>query len=267
MPTHLYLAMSGDTRMLKPHAHANGLRALLLAWFDAADSELARALHDADQPKPYSISPLVAQGPRRCQCRVSLLDDALLPLLLFGLEQRGAAISLGPFHLTLHPSESRMETRGWDELLAVASPPPCRWSFALDTPTAHHQAGVVRKVLVTPLPESCFGGWWRRWNLFAPAPMPGDLPALIAERMTIAALHGETRQLPLDRGRRFIGFTGEVAFHLLAPPCDFLPERRCLTALARLAPYCGTGVDTVRGMGQTRYLEQGRGAAMPQPAQ
>lgn len=255
MPTHLNLMLSTTEtkRVIPPHEHANGMRALLLGWFHTADSELAQALHDADQPKPYSIGPLVAKAPGCYQCRISLLRDDLLAYLLCGMEKYGETLQLGRDTFRLDPSTMSVETCDWADFLPRLADTPISWRFSFDTPTAHHQTGVVRKALVVPLPDNCFGGWWRRWNLYAPFPFDFNLPLLIEERMTIAALQGETLQVKLDRSRNFIGFTGETTFHLIVPAQQFTTERQALTALAHLAPYCGTGVDAVRGMGSTRY--------------
>jgi len=50
----------------------------------------------------------------------------------------------------------------------------------------------------------------------------------------------------------FIGFQGSVRFQVLKPDTLDTDAMRALWALARLASYSGTGVETMRGMGQTR---------------
>ena len=255
MPTLLTLALQAERPDIAPHEHANGLRALLLGWLREADAALASALHDADQPKPYSIGPLLHRGDARYECRIGLLDDRLLAVLSAGVRQRGAALRLGGDYLRLLADGVRIEQQRWETLLHQDAPPALGWHLFLDTPTAHHQTGMaVRKALVSPLPDTYIAGWARRWQQFSPLPLPDTLLPLVAERLTVSSLRGETRRVFLDRGRVFIGYIGEVTFHLCAPRAEYPAERQALTALARLAPYCGTGVDTARGMGQTRYL-------------
>jgi CRISPR/Cas system endoribonuclease Cas6 (RAMP superfamily) len=140
----------------------------------------------------------------------------------------------------------------WEELLV--DPPDSPWmDFELVTPTAHHSPGPYRKSIVLPTPELYFGSWLGRWNLYCEEfPMPQEILEVVADRVAIGACTGGTRALSLERGRMFIGFQGSVRFQVLKPDTLDTDAMRALWALARLASYSGTGVETMRGMGQTR---------------
>jgi CRISPR/Cas system endoribonuclease Cas6 (RAMP superfamily) len=68
----------------------------------------------------------------------------------------------------------------------------------------------------------------------------------------ISVCHGGTETVLLEAKRRFIGFVGAVTFCVLKPEVVTSEEKAALAALVRFSNYCGTGVETTRGMGQTR---------------
>jgi len=254
MPQKICVHLQGEPP-LNPFKHASGLRALVYGWLGQSSQSVAASVHDANQPKPFAISPLGANLPHagRCSFEVSVLTDWLLTPLLEGLSSGPSEITLGREEYAIAGWELARHV-AWDSLLECARRPA---SFRIEalTPTAHHAQGVVRRSIVTPSPELYFGSWLNKWNLCCEHAIPAEMTELVAAYLAVSAFSGGTEVVQLGRDRTFIGFTGKVKFSLLTS--DELPfdAIRYLQALARFADFCGTGVDTSRGMGQTAFLE------------
>src|SRR5450755_3325849 len=71
-----------------PFQHATGLRAVVLDWVRRADPVLSQQIHDANQSKPFSISPLWNEE-GFAMFEVAVLADSLLAPLLEGIESAG----------------------------------------------------------------------------------------------------------------------------------------------------------------------------------
>jgi CRISPR-associated endoribonuclease Cas6 len=265
VPSKLRFHLTGEPPA-HPFQHASGLRALLLDWLGRTAPERAADLHQANQPKPYTISPLWPEENDTAHLwfDVSLLDDRLAPLLSVaaGEEQE---VRLGPQHFTLASLPERREAIAWEELVPEVVCQRPRLLVRLLTPTAHHAAGPHRKVVVSPSPETYFKGWLGRWNLCATrwgcAPFVIDESVLeaVESHVAIAALSGRSEVVrALDPRRHFTGFVGEVTFEVLKPHTLSHGLRASLEALGRFANYAGTGIETMRGMGQTQVRILGK---------
>jgi CRISPR-associated endoribonuclease Cas6 len=243
MPLKIRITLAGEPPA-NPFQHATGLRALVLRW-----------LQTADQAKPFRISPLQTEREERSRSwfETAVLADEIATPLMQGVKGSREEIRLGPQIFRLLSAEV-VDAVSWQELLTPA-PERDTWEFQLLTPTAHHAAGLFRKSIVLPDPENYFGSWMGRWNLCCEGKLDAALKERIAERVVVTACEGGTRAVRLDAGRTFIGFQGRVRFALLKPETAPAEAKTALTALARFASYCGTGVDTMRGMGQTCFLE------------
>ena len=241
-----------------PHQHNAGLRAMVLGWIAAVQPGLAETFHEAGKPKPYTIGPL-AQANRDSSCfDLSILTDWLAPIVLDGAARCNPAVRLGPqrFELSTEPAiVSRCE---WSELMEHPAARP--WAIELVTPTAHHATGKPRRAIVAPDPTLYFGSWLGRWKSCSTLPMPEPVDLSIRDALVLSAFRGGTGAVRLDGVRTFIGFVGEATFDM-APGLEADPETEaCLGALASLANFSGTGVETMRGMGQTRLQPpRGRG--------
>jgi CRISPR/Cas system endoribonuclease Cas6 (RAMP superfamily) len=255
MPLKLRFHLGGDP---PPHAfqHADGLRRLVLDWLALGGGpDLATALHDANQPNPYAISPLYAHKDA-LWFEVAVLADPFVAPICEGADRYGTDLRLGPQLFRRVSMEKRGEV-SWERLLRSREP-LLAMSVRLVTPTAHHAPGPYRKAVVLPAPETYFGSWFDRWNLCSPCPFPESLLETVRMNVGISACRGQTETVLLDARRRFIGFVGEVTFRLLKPEMAAPEEKVALAALARFSNYCATGVETVRGMGQTRTMLEGR---------
>ena len=251
MPIKLRFVLEGAAPV-SPFQHATGLRAVVLDWVRRADPELSQEIHDANQSKPFSISPLWnEQGFSLFE--VAVLADSLIAPLLEGIAQAGETVRLGRHSYRLREQEA-VGAITWEELLTPC-PSAREFAFRMLSPTAHHAPGELRKSVVLPAPELYFGSWLGRWNVCCPIKFDTDaIRSLVEQQVAVKACEGGTRAVMLDQGRTFIGFQGEVRFTLLKPDTVAPEARSALATLARFAAYCGTGVDTMRGMGQTELL-------------
>jgi CRISPR-associated endoribonuclease Cas6 len=224
----------------------------MLKWVDAVSPETAAELHDSGAPKPYAISPLIMESGDRLYFDVFVLAEWMAPLLTAGAQQSGRNVRLGRDAYLLTEAGGVIRSDTWQSL--AGSPILGRWPIRLTSPTASHAGSELRKVIVLPTPENYFGSWFGRWNLCSPIPLQEHLLDIVRERAVVSYCEGKTERVTIDANRQFLGFMGEVTFEILKPR-DIDPEDlRALSALVRYASYCGTGVETVRGMGQTYSL-------------
>ena len=249
MPLRLRVWLDGAPPA-EPFQHMTGLRALILKWIGAADPAMAKQLHETNSIKPYTISPFFTEK-SSLSLEIGVLADEIGSLLLEGARKCGAEIKLGRQSFTRRKLELFDEV-SWPELLPRHAPQKTEIAIQLLTPTAHHQAGPYRKAVPVPQPENYFASWLCRWNRFSPTAIDTAILKTVERAVAVKAFCGRAEMVPLDRGRCFIGFVGEVTFQILKPEKLAVWERCALWALARSASYCGTGVETVRGMGQTR---------------
>jgi CRISPR-associated endoribonuclease Cas6 len=257
MPLKLRVMLEGEPPR-RPFQHAKGLRALALHWIAEADPALAEEIHDANAPKPYTISPLWTEERRssRSWFEIGLLLDELTTRMLHGLEQSERNVRLGEQSFIVRDL-CIIQQESWEELLTLPDRMLHELAFRLTTPTAHHAASLYRKSIVTPSPEHYFANWLARWNLYSPFNLDPVLLSWVEQQVAVKEFEGGTRLVKLDAGRSFIGFQGVVTFAILKPETLPVEVATALTALARFAEYSGTGVDTMRGMGQTMLIGPG----------
>jgi CRISPR-associated endoribonuclease Cas6 len=226
----------------------------VLDWIGRADAGAAGTLHTADQPKPYTISPLW-RHPAPADggfFEVSATVDWLVGMLEEGVRRSDPEIRLGAQQFSLTGQE-RLQMTDWAAFLTPPASGLREMTIRLLTPTAHH--GPNRKPVVVPSPELYFGSWLNRWNLSAPAAFDSALLNTVEHHVAVAHCDGRTRHTPLPQYGLFTGFVGTVQFALHRHEAVSADERTALAALARLSSFCGTGVQTMRGMGQTVGLE------------
>ena len=256
MPQKLCVTLEGDFPE-SPHTFATALRGLIYESLRTENASLAHDLHDANQPKPLIISPLWHDEriPRTAYFHLSVLADWLLEPLLNGVEKRKNTLYLGRQAVRLASIQTVAETT-WEDFFVPPYGEIAEFYISLLSPTAHHASGAYRKSVVLPSPELYFGSWFSRWNLCCELQMPESALEAVSAQVAVAYCSGATQPVSIDRKRPFIGFVGEVRFTILKPEELADNIKRCLLALARFSNFCGTGVETIRGMGQTVYHEK-----------
>jgi CRISPR-associated endoribonuclease Cas6 len=220
--------------------------------------------------KPYTLSPIrradekrtpAAQGTLAMtyQWRVCLLDDALTPRFLQGLDATqtvtldGHALTIGGVSIE---EGAYADLAQQAQARASAGPDDAR-HIALEflTPAVLHRSGLP---LPLPDPPLLFRHYLAAWDTFAPRELRINFNLLDAVAFHVAVTEHrlETRRVKVEDGETRVGLLGRVALTVMEwrkLGVDFLGH---LQMLARYADFCGTGEMTVNGLGQTRY---GRG--------
>jgi CRISPR-associated endoribonuclease Cas6 len=246
----------------------SALRGLIYDWLLMSDPEMASLLHKIEIPKPYAISPIFPSGGGTGRLEITNLAPALDDLFIFGIQNtamRGSVLKLGADAFSFTLSEAGFERIDYEKI-AEGIWDDSGFSFRMLTPTATHVSSEgrgdkpPRKTNPLPEPDCYFTYWLRKWNYYAPPELKLDTSAvtnMIRRNLAISKFRGGTQSEWLweeKRRRPFIGFVGEVRFEVLKPKEVGQEGLSVLAALARFADFSGTGVETTRGMGQTRFL-------------
>src|SRR3990172_446942 len=76
------------------------LNALLYHWLEAAEPRLSQFVHDQAEPKPFTLSPLIATGDECYRFRATLLEDEYGPYVSEGM-QRERTVRIGAHILAI----------------------------------------------------------------------------------------------------------------------------------------------------------------------
>lgn len=106
------------------------------------------------------------------------------------------------------------------------------------------------RVWLFPTPGNLVDSWLRRWNAFSPIQFPeAETRAYATQALVVNRYRLQT--FTVQDEEQQIGFRGNCSLHFLEPDPYWM---RVIATLASYAFYCGTGVKTARGMGQTRRV-------------
>ncbi len=136
----------------------------------------------------------------------------------------------------------------YQSLVANEPDPPHRFDLTFLTPTAFAQNHTY---LPLPMPTLMFRSWLERWNHFAPIYLGGSELLHYLEAAIVLRYHRlQTRPFPIHN-HRVSGFTGTTTLRVLSHTDPLLATVANL--LVTYAQFCGTGIKTRLGMGQTSY--------------
>ncbi|MEV3952784.1 CRISPR system precrRNA processing endoribonuclease RAMP protein Cas6 [Streptomyces albogriseolus] len=214
-----------------PPAQLHGLACRLL--------EGAGAEHHG-QIKPFAVLPLMEAPhvPGHALLGLGWLDDFAVPPLE---KLVGEHIRLGSQFFTV--ADIRRDAAPYSALLSL---PPTRRATLTFRSVTYFTRG--DRWIPLPDPELLYGNLIRRWDTFAPEPLPESLvTSLLGEvRLTRHTL----RSAPVNLGPATrTGFTGEATFTL--PPTAGHDLASTFTALSAFAEAAGTGAQTTHGLGWT----------------
>ena len=231
-----------------PHRAAH---ALFYHWLEAAEPKLAQFVHDQADPKPFTVSPLTADGDERFRFRVTLLEDQYWPYIQQGMKAE-RTIRADDKILALD-GEPQVEHRTCIEIAQAAS---ARWEIVLcfDSPTSFKS-----REMTYPLPDPMlvFASYRARWDAFVPPELHIDDDWMEWLAQSVAVSRFELASQVVDLGKyQQIGCVGKVQYAVVARGPEADAGRGPLNALADYAYFCGTGHKTTQGMGQTRRLER-----------
>lgn len=258
-----------------PASHGDLAQAAFYAAIDATAPELAQALHDHDQRKPYTLSRL--RGPMRREngvlhlpagwegdFRLTLLHSSLFNAFMQHLlNDPNVNIRLGQADFAVshvygapgsHPwcgyttAQALLDEAGEDRQirLHVASPT----SFSLKDRADSGQP----RIQVLPDAELIWAGLRSNWQRFTGQAIPYEFEAWVRRNVVVGEVQcWETKMLRYKRNP-LVGGIGDVTFQALDDDPAML---RTWNLLADFAFYAGVGRKTSMGMGQCRRLGGG----------
>ena len=254
-----------------PAALGRHVHAWLLDRIGRDDDAFARRLHDADGPRPFTVSNLWGAGRAReglralepgatCWLRVTGLTQEMSAAIVRALPEPGQAIDLAgaPLRVTQiatgeddHPWAGRAD---YAELVQhhtlTGGPRPRAVTLRFASPTLFRRQG---RDLPVPLPELVFDGYLRKWNSFAPLGLPQEAKRYAEECVALSKYRLRSRFVSFEGAGKggHVGFTGEVRFRFLTGDAYWT---RVMCLLGGYAFWCGTGYRTTVGFGQTQAL-------------
>ena len=270
MPVALAVRLTPIEDLPRDMAVGRSAHGLVFNLLRRANPSLAGEVH-LSQIKPLSVAALVDQHGRRPQTfragettwlRVSLLDDRIYRAFLDSIPD-GEPFALGT---------ARMEWSGWVVSNGVAPCDPAAASYGellegaregdhtlrlrFLTPTAISQGDAD---LPLPVPSKLWAGYAARWRAFAPEmPLPDELDEGVERWLRLSDFDLRPARWRYrfvdgkgtDRLITHLGCRGwiEVGLDRKATPAF----AQAFRALAAYSFYCGSGMKTTMGMGQTR---------------
>jgi CRISPR-associated endoribonuclease Cas6 len=236
------------------------------AWFlreiEKDDRTLSAYLHDGQSEKPFTLSHL--EGKLESQSHQILLRSgntysftitALYPplcqWLAKWLETLPSTIALQNAILPLSLVNISLPPQTYKQLFDAEIPSDRNISLRFITPTGFRSKG---HHLPLPIPRNIFQSYLRRWKDFSGYSGNGDeFLAWIEEVVFVSRHEIKSSRATVGKQGTVTGFTGVVEFGVDRKAENHPDYERLLYALARFAPYCGTGHKTTFGLGQTRF--------------
>ena len=263
MPTSIILNLHAQENGRIPSATGRAVHGFWFQQWKATNPSIADTLHQPTDVQPFTLSPLMGlPRPKKgsiqvkkgdaAWIRIAALSDTLTqPLLESWLPRLPAQIELADKlwnirTIALSPKEHHWAKQQQYNTLSDNAALATQWQFEFHTPATFRLG--KKSHLPFPLPGVLLSSWMRRWNTFAPIPMPDSYRERFREELFVSSYRLKT--VPVRYGRRLtIGCVGQ--FTLRAGKLT-TTERTALSALAAYAFYCGSGAHTTQGMGMTQ---------------
>jgi CRISPR-associated endoribonuclease Cas6 len=273
MPFSLVVHSVPQTDAPVTHVQGRVLHALFLHLIDQIDPALAERLHEQNQFRPFTLSPLAASQdvershtawmpPRRMLplgtltlFRMTFLDDTLFPAFsqsIFTLRTPDIRLGGTMFTITDIVTSARRSKNRWSrfvsypDLIKQASRTRRNIPLRFLSPTTF---GFGDSDLPLPLPRLVFQSYQRRFQEFSGVVFPPDFAEQVERYTVIKHFHHLATHTILVGKTEMIGFTGDVTFIIRdSAPSEFVEQ---INLLADFAFFCGTGKKTTAGMGQT----------------
>jgi CRISPR-associated endoribonuclease Cas6 len=240
---------------------ARSLHAALLRRIERLDPSLSIALHDAPRAahaviRQWTIANLEGPLERQAQCTIATPDgvystrvtalETPVSVALRRLLTQLQPVTLDLEHVPFDLVESQAESTTYRDLSsgAVANE---RIELVWRSPTALRHGS---RYVVAPSPAACLTSYLRRWNAFADADLRlPEEPLLDFALNHLVVLDSELRVVVARPGAfRIAGSVGGSTWLCQSGPRELV---RQVNLLVDYAFYCGTGVKTALGMGQT----------------
>ncbi|MFM7886507.1 MAG: CRISPR-associated endoribonuclease Cas6, partial [Pseudanabaena sp.] len=242
------------------------------AWFlhqvRDSDPQLSAYLHDGQSEKAFAISPLngnlepignrlLAKADSTYTWTISALSNSLCKWLRNWYSDHPKTINLYSGNFAIAQIAINQPATTYNNLWSASANPESRFILAFLSPTSfrsknHH--------LPLPIPVNIFHSYLRRWNDFTPEALPQEeFLAWIEKVVYITNYDLECTKVAVAKQGYVTGFTGTVEFAVDLKASRNSDFERLLSALIKLAAYCGTGHKTTFGLGQTRQIGKNEG--------
>jgi CRISPR-associated endoribonuclease Cas6 len=235
-------------------------RGLLLHILRRVDPTLASSLHEADRPKPYSVTPLRFKARERTEggyvvdcsfpCRVwfGFLRDELAR---FVVEYFCKSSDVLIFDTAFRVASLSVRSESYGELWKSVDEPVGSFRLCFETPTYLASLGTDFRYLF-PDPVRVFSGLMRLWNLFSDGKRFGKEEFLEYKdwllRNVGVCRFGLRSRIAFMGRKRAVGFVGWVGYEVKG-----LDEwNRITQVLARFAEYSNVGGNRTGGFGVTK---------------
>ena len=266
MPIAFVIAVEPANAAPLPNALGECIHAAFFSMLDVISPQLAREMHGIEARKPFTLSSLYDRRNERTRSiltglRVTLLDDALFPLILDALlsypEVRRLRIGEADWTATevyTSPQSHSLAAGASYADLVEAAEPVARLSVRFHSPTVFRSQ---KRDVVWPEPRLVWQSWARAWQDFSDTPLPDEAQiAAWVQEVAVAEHRIETNRIRLIESVQS-GFVGRCTYDLTSLSLD---AQRTLTTLADFASYSGTGRKTTLGLGQTSRSKSERRA-------
>lgn len=252
-----------------PTTHGHLLHAAFMDMVRLVNPEPANDMHEANQRKPFTLSPLQNIGhgkqgkinlkqSQKCWFRATFLDTELLQDFTRYFIQGHNTLRLGSAHFNIteiHTSpagHSQAQTTTTETLwsqweLAALDNNILQIPLSFASPTAFSFRGYVRNMYLLPDPSLVFHTLAGYWDDLATDSQQEHVQQFVTENVAISQLNIRSIMLQFPNSPQ-IGFIGSVTFTILDESNEAM--LRHLNRLADLAFFTGIGSKTPMGMGQ-----------------
>jgi CRISPR-associated endoribonuclease Cas6 len=261
MPVEVSLELYGEKPVVMPSYTGYVSRGLLLHILKGVDPGLASSLHEADKPKPYSVTPLWFKARERLKegylmdpaypCRVSFrfLQDGLMEKFLRYFQGTGEILL---FEEPFHAASMRLRSTSYRELWESSEAHGGSFRLYFKTPTYLAVSGSGYHYLF-PDHERIFPNLLRIWNQFSDDERFAleeldEYKEWLHEKMGVSQ-HSLATRIAHMREKKATGFTGWATYEMKARD----KWSRVTVTLARYAEYSNIGGNRTGGFGVTKY--------------
>jgi CRISPR-associated endoribonuclease Cas6 len=251
--------------------------AAFYAAVQAVDPQLASQMHDAQERKVFSLSPLYGyqQSPAsgRIQVnpgqagwlRLGLLDEELFAvfmqhILYSGVTGGAPSIRLGKVDFAIREVQGSPGSHPWCgyttlEALRNLQATPTRYVLDFASPTAVHWGDAdngVRRVELFPQPRMAIASLRTRWDRMTGETWGRAFEEWV-ERNVVVGRIWQWQSVPFPfQKQRYTGGLGKLEYRVLdASHPEYVAH---LNRLLHLAFYAGIGYKTTHGLGQVRVV-------------
>ncbi len=246
-----------------PPGEGQRLMAAFLDLVRDADPALATYLHDSKGVKPFTVSLLLGGGPsegaenphlhteKDYTLRVTTFDARLSEVwkeeVLPDIEGKVLRLGYELFEVTEYSLEEEPLARIYRRHIIEGNKSPAVFRLRFHTPTAFRSG---QSNFLFPLPRFVWLSLNRSWSSVARVDLGRDLHLWAEKEILVARYELKTNILHFDRYRQ-VGFTGTCEYRVVSSGGERLRSYRLLADFSR---YCGVGIKTTMGMGQTTPL-------------